>query len=276
MRIAVITGGAGGIGLACAEKLGRSFKLLLADISHQKLDEAAAFLQEKGFAVETAICDVSDCDSVRALAQKAASLGEIGPVLHIAGVGTNSPADVIVKVNGLGTYYMINEFFEVMGEGSNMLTISSLSSHIMSAMLDEDRVDDLDMASGPEDIFSILYDAVMEFAEMAETEPGGIAYAFAKFFSWRYTLRNVRRYGTKGIRINTATPGTIATQMGSTDDEECRTMQIGMAIQRYGTPEECAAGICFLTSDAASDITGVELPIDGGYLGIMKFPQIKA
>lgn len=277
MKLSVITGGAGGMGVACAKVQGKKQKLLLVDVSQEKLDEAVAILAEEGITdVETALCDIGDRESVRELAQRAASLGEIDTVMHLAGVSQAvAPAEVVLKVNGVGVYNVIEEFFEVMGEGSNMITVNSLSTHLAAKSMNENLIAIMD---NPQDeaFYDKLLGVIKMAAEKAGADPAGLAYAFSKYFSWRYSRRNVRRFWSKGIRLNTVTPGIISTPLGLIADEGSERMKAGMAIDRFGTPDEMAAAICFLASDMASDITGVELPVDGGWTCIFQFDQIEA
>ncbi|MBQ9953943.1 MAG: SDR family oxidoreductase [Eggerthellaceae bacterium] len=277
MKICVITGGAGGMGLECAKIMGTREKLLLVDVSQEKLDEAVEFLAGQGIeGVETALCDISDREAVKALAAKAAALGEIGSVLHLAGVGSYCPAEVVIKVNALGVYNMIEEFYAVMGEGSNMITVNSLSSHTTAPMFENnEETDPLFDNPGDPGFCDGMYALCDGFRQKTGgTAPmGGLAYGFAKYFSRRYTLRNVMRFADKGIRLNTVTPGVIATPMGLKEKDGCDRMKAQMAIKDEGTPEEMATAICWLTEPAARVISGIDLPVDGGFLALKAYPK---
>ena len=76
-RIAVVTGGAGGMGLATARVLGRDHALVITDLNQQKLDAAAASLRELGMHCDTLVCDVADARSVAAMARQAGARGEV-------------------------------------------------------------------------------------------------------------------------------------------------------------------------------------------------------
>lgn len=84
--VAVITGGGGGMGLACARLLGTSFRLLLAEVDAARLERAVETLRTTGFDVDSAVVDVSDAKSVRALAARASNLGNLGALVHTAGL----------------------------------------------------------------------------------------------------------------------------------------------------------------------------------------------
>lgn len=89
--LAVITGGASGVGLAAAELLARQgFQLLLADLNAEALEAAAAGLRASGAQVETRVVDVSDAQAVTALADQAFAMGRVALVMNNAGIGMGS------------------------------------------------------------------------------------------------------------------------------------------------------------------------------------------
>lgn len=278
MKICVITGGAGGMGIECAKIMGKREKLLLVDVSQEKLDAAVAELGELGIeGIETALCDISDREQVKQLAEKAASLGQINSVLHLAGLGHHCPPAAIAAVNGKGVYYMIEEFYKVMPEGSNMVTVNSLSTHINKRMYDASPQGAPDFYDYPEadDFVDKMVAGAEAFAERIGRPEAlaGITYGMAKYFSWYYSLRNVQRFADKGLRINTVTPGVITTPMGDLSDPSTARQLDEMAIHRAGKPEEMAAAICWLTEDTASVITGIDLPVDGGISALKALPN---
>lgn len=277
MKLCVITGGAGGMGLDCAKIMSTREKLLLVDVSQEKLDDAVKLLAEQGIeGVETALCDISDRAAVKELAQKAAAMGEIGSVLHLAGVGSYCPPEVVAAVNALGVYNMIEEFYEVMGQGSNMVTVNSLSTHLNAPHFDGNEATDpvFDNPGDPAFCDRILAIANGIVEKSGGRAPlGGVTYGIAKYFSKRYSFRNVTRYAKKGIRLNTVTPGTIWTPLGIKEADGMSRMKAQMAIQEYGTPEEMATAICWLTEPACSVITGVDLPVDGGFIALKAYPN---
>ncbi len=276
MGVCVITGGAGGMGIAIARMQGKEHDLLLVDVSQVKLDAALETLREDGIQAATAVCDISDRGCVQALAERAAAMGEISAVIHTAGLSpTMAPAPRIVQVNALGTYYIIEEFFKVMGEDSSMVTVASLATHMMARNAGESIHAVVDHPDDP-DFEKRLNKLIDGMAASGSTPAAGIAYSVSKYFSWRYTRRNVMRFWSKGIRINCVTPGNIATPMGKAEEAGCARTAAHMAIKRYGTPEEIAAAVAFLTSAAAGDTTGADLPVDGGFCCCTSFPQVGA
>lgn len=276
--VTVITGGAGGMGIACAKIMGKTSKLLLVDVSDDSLARAVGVLAEEGITdIETTVCDVTNRWDVDNLAELASSLGNIKTVFNLAGVSpATAEAELIIAVNAIGVYNMIEAFFPVMGEGSNMVTVNSLATHLFKKHNASDEVNEImDHPEAPG-----FYDTLLEMAntnaKAIDSLPKYQAYPISKYFSYRYSRRNVRRFWSRVIRINTVTPGTIATPMGIAEAAGNARMQQGMAIDRDGTPDEMAAAICFLASDEAADITGIDLPVDGGWTCIAEFPQIEA
>ena len=266
------------MGVECAKIMGKREKLLLAGKSKEKLDAATAGLAELGIeGVETMVCDVSDREQVKALAQKAAELGSVNSVLHLAGLGHHcEPAD-IAAVNAKGVYYMIEEFIDVIAEGGNMITVNSLSTHINEGMFQNSPDGRPDFFDYPEE--EGFVDEIVTYAEAfvekigGRAPVGGVTYGLAKYFSWYYSMRNVQRFADKGLRINTVTPGVITTPMGDLNDPGVQRQLGEMAIKKPGTPEQMATAICWLTEDAAAVITGIDLPVDGGIAALKRFPH---
>ena len=280
MKVCVITGGAGGMGVECAKIMGKREKLLLVDVSAEKLEAAVSEISECGIeGVETAVCDITDRDQVKALAQQAAALGEVNSVLHLAGLGHHCEPAAIAAVNGKAVYYMIEEFVDVIAEGGSMVTVNSLSTHINHDMFQRDPNGVPEFFDYPE--ADDFVDKMVAYAEAfvekigGRAPVGGVTYGLAKYFSWRYSLCNVQRFADKGLRINTVTPGVITTPMGDLEDEGVQRQLAQMAIQKPGKPHEMAAAICWLTEDTASVITGIDLPVDGGISALKLFPQQK-
>ena len=179
MRVCVITGGAGGMGISCARIQGKTHKLLLVDVSQEKLDSAVKLLTDEGITdIETDVCDISNRDDVQRLAQKALQLGEIDTVLQLAGV---SPAQVdsaekILRVNAIGLYNMVEEFYAVMGEGSNMVTVNSLSTLLSARGATGEIYSILDNPADPE-VLNKLAEIATSAAEKVGTAPAGLAYS---------------------------------------------------------------------------------------------------
>ena len=135
-QVCVITGGGSGMGLAAAKQMNRDKIIILSGRTVNKLEKAVRELEELGFEAYAFACDTSDRNSVRKLAEYAASLGEIKNVINAAGL---SPAmadpQKLLKVNALGTVYVNQEFSRLMDRGSVILDISSNSAYVLPKFL---------------------------------------------------------------------------------------------------------------------------------------------
>ena len=128
--VLVITG-AGGIGQAIARRQGPGKHILFADISEDNQAAAAAALEDLGHRVSTQRVDVSSRESVHALAEKAAELGNVTQVVHTAGVSpVQAPAATMLAVDLLGTALVLEEFGRVIAAGGAGIVISSMAGHM--------------------------------------------------------------------------------------------------------------------------------------------------
>lgn len=123
--------GAGGMGRVIARRIGAGRRLLLADFDEATLHAAAELLRGDGHQVTTRPVDVSDAESVRALARTATELGPVRCLAHTAGVSpTQAPAEVILKVDLLGTALVLDAFTDVVAPGAAAVVIASMSAHM--------------------------------------------------------------------------------------------------------------------------------------------------
>jgi NAD(P)-dependent dehydrogenase (short-subunit alcohol dehydrogenase family) len=123
--------GAGGIGAAVARRQGFGKTILLADINPGTLADAAAQLSAASYTVHTQIVDVASPPSVRALADRAASLGRVVQLLNTAGLSPNmaSPAKIL-EVDLYGVALVFDEFERVIAPGGSAIVISSMAGHM--------------------------------------------------------------------------------------------------------------------------------------------------
>lgn len=263
-NVCVITGGGSGMGLSVAKLLEKDIYIILAGRTVSKLEGAVEELKAMGKEVEAYPCDVSDRESVKALAAHAAGVGNVKMVCHAAGVSpTMCDAAAVFAVDCLGTINVNEEFAAVMGEKSCVLNISS-SAPVM-----------LPRANVPRNLYPLADkdpDAFVKNMMITVNLGGpdfasGMAYSLAKDFVIWYTKTEAMKYGRKGIRFVSVGPGTILTDMGKAEAADGdMAMQLAMmgALGRAGEPEEVAELMVFLLSDKASYITGVDIPCDGG------------
>ena len=117
-NVAVVTGGAGGMGLAVAHALGRESTVLISDVSHERVQIAQNELDKAGVDCTAAICDVTDPASVRQLVERAQELGTVVSVIHTAGVSPSmASAELILRINAVGTVLINQAFLRIAGRG---------------------------------------------------------------------------------------------------------------------------------------------------------------
>lgn len=260
-NVCVVTGGGSGMGLETAKILGKDHKIILAGRTVSKLDSAIAELKALGIDAIAYPCDAGDRASVKNLAAYAAAAGNVKTVIHAAGVSPHmASAETIFTINAVGTINIVEEFTEVMGEGSCILNVSSMSAY----MLPENRI--------PKQIYQLSLSNVNAFQEAAnqmikavpEEQKTGMAYTISKNFVVWYTSRMAMSCGKKGIRIVSISPGTFKTPMGEVEGEEAAAFALRGALGRLGEPDEIAKMMAFMVRDECSYLCGVDILYDGG------------
>ena len=264
-KVVVVTGG-GGIGGACARRMGSGAKLVLADFDGAKLAQVAAAMTAEGYDVTPVQLDVSNAASVAGLAEQAAALGVVKTVIHTAGLSPGqAPHERIYNVNLLGTALMIEAFEKVANPDMAMVCIASIAR----------------FAAYPSPQFSGMFaratiaDLPGLMAEELTKEPWNNSFA-AYFFSKAANFDRVRAatvaYGLKGARINSISPGNISTPMLLSEvSDAIRTMIRLTPMGGLGRPEDIAMAAEFLCGPQAVYITGSDLVVDGGIMPAMEY-----
>ena len=134
-KVCVITGGGSGMGLAAAKFMTKDHVIVVSGRTESKLTKAVEELKEAGYEAYAKSCDTSDRESVKALAEYAAGLGEITNVIHAAGVSPamNVTPEDLLRINAMGTVYVNQEFSQLMHKGSVIVDIASMSAYSMPA-----------------------------------------------------------------------------------------------------------------------------------------------
>jgi meso-butanediol dehydrogenase/(S,S)-butanediol dehydrogenase/diacetyl reductase len=250
-KVALVTGGASGIGLATAERLlEEGAAVVIADWNGEAATAAVAALRDRGLdAVHAATCDVTRGDQVKAL------VGDI--------VARHERIDVLFNNAGIfepGEVHEVDEEAWDRQIGVNLRSVYLVSHHVVPVMLEQGGgaiVNNASVAALVGDAKSAVYCA----------SKGGVA-QLTKAMALDYALR--------GIRVNAICCGEIDTplfvresgQLGMTPDELRAILNEAHPMGRIGLPSEAAAAVAFLAGDDASFVTGVLLPVDGGYAAI--------
>jgi NAD(P)-dependent dehydrogenase (short-subunit alcohol dehydrogenase family) len=266
-KFSLITGGAGGMGLATAKIVGRDHALVLCDVRKDRLDTAETTLKDLGVAVTAVHCDVTDREAVVQLFETVSGLGVLASVIHTAGVSPSmGDADYVMRTNALGTVNVDEAFFASAGEGAAIVNVASMAAHMLPAEII------------PTAKFPLALDDPDEFcAQMAaacaiapEEARSGLAYAISKSFVRWYTTSQAERFNGRGLRIVSVSPGSVDTEMGLLEAEAgAGAMVTDAAVPRWGKAEEMAELFAFCAGDKAGYLTGTDILNDGGVIASM-------
>ena len=238
-KVAIVTGASSGLGVAFAQALAEAgADVVLGARRVERMDDTAKLVEaagRKALVVPTDVTIPQDCD--RLVAEAMAAFGRVDVLVNNAGLGTANPATrerpdefrAVIDVNLHGSYWMAQACGRVMQPGSSIVNISSVLG-ITTARLPQ--------------------------AAYAASKAGliGLTRDLAQQWSQR-----------KGIRVNCLAPGFFASEMteqyapGYLDQ-----MMLRVPMARKGDPEELAAALVFLASDAGGYVTGQTLCVDGG------------
>jgi NAD(P)-dependent dehydrogenase (short-subunit alcohol dehydrogenase family) len=245
-RVSFVTGAGSGIGRAMALRLaGEGSAVVCTDVDEQGIQTTAARAEELGALALAIALDVGDEQAVSGALQKTVSdLGRLDVLMNNAGVSAKG-WDLTTAVNLSGVFYGLRHAAPIMaaqGGGAivNTASVAGLLSLVRSVPVHDD----------PE--------AVERMSAYVASKHGvvGLTRQFAVAF------------GPAKVRVNAICPGYIETPMTAPfrESEAGRDFLIGLhPIARLGAPEEVAAAAAFLASDDASFVTGVAMPVDGGY-----------
>lgn len=260
--VVVITGGAGGMGLATAKLTDPGRTILLTDVSQERLDSAVAELTALGLTAESRVADVTDPTSVAALAVRAAELGTVKAVIHTAGVSPQmGGSEFIIRINALGTVNIANAFLPRAGDGFVLVNVASIAGHFLPSLIVPTRA--FPLASTDPDRF--LKRLVSRSNNVGRKQSAGLAYGLSKAFVIWYTRNIAEAFGAKGARVISVSPGSFDTSMGRLEEKSGSGNLLKVAaLKRYGRPEEVAELLDFLSSGRAAYITGTDILIDGG------------
>ena len=272
MSEVIVVIGPGSIGQAIARRVSAGKHVLLADLRPENADAAAEVLSNAGFDVSTAFLDVSSRESVHALVQTASALGDVSGVIHAAGVSPSQASpQTILSVDLYGTALVLEEFGNVMAPGGSGVVIASQSGHRLGALTAEE---DAALATTPAD----------ELLTLPMLQPDRVkdslhAYQLSKRGNSLRVMAEAVRWGKRGARVNTISPGIIITPLAKDEltgprGEGYRRMVELCPAGRAGTPDEVGTVGALLMGPEGGFITGGDFLMDGGVTAAYRFGDL--
>jgi NAD(P)-dependent dehydrogenase (short-subunit alcohol dehydrogenase family) len=276
MKEVMIWTGAGQIGMAIARRMGFGKKLVVGDKKLENAQTIAKIMNEAGFDVVPMEMDLSSRDSIRSLIAEAQKYGEISMLVNAAGVSpSQAPIEAILKVDLYGTAVLLEEVGRVIKDGGTGVTISSQSGHRMIALSAE--VDEQLACTPAEELLKL---EVLQPENIKDTLH---AYQMAKRCNEKRVMAESIKWGARGARINSISPGIIVTPLAIDEfngprGDFYKNMFAKCPAGRPGTADEVANVAELLMSPQGAFITGADFLIDGGatasyFYGLLK-PQV--
>jgi len=246
-KVAMVTGAGSGIGRAMAGRLAaEGAAVMCADIDEQAAQATSARIGEAGGRAAALGLDVSDRAAFRAAIERTvADLGGLEVLMNNAGIGAGHPWERTIGVNLSGVYHGLVEGCPVLADRGGGAVVNTASIAGLNGL-----VRPLPLVDTP---------VVLE---------GVSAYVAAKHGVVGLTRQFAIAYAPSGVRVNALCPGYIVTPMTRMAREQEGGQAFLEALHpmgRLGEPEEVAAAAAFLAAPEASFVTGVALPVDGGY-----------
>jgi NAD(P)-dependent dehydrogenase (short-subunit alcohol dehydrogenase family) len=262
MKNVIVVVGAGSIGQAVARRVSAGKHVLLADLRDDNAAAAAKTLADAGFDVSTAAVDVSSRASVRSLVEKAMGIGEVAGLIHAAGVSPSQASpQTILKVDLYGTALVLEEVGHVIARGGAGIVIASQSGHRLPPLSVEQNKA---LATTP----------VEELLQLPMLQPDQVKdalhpYQISKCGNSLRVMAEAVRWGRRGARINTISPGIIITPLANDElrgprGAGYRRMIEVSAAGRAGTPDEVGTVAALLMGPDGAFITGSDFLMDGG------------
>ena len=262
MKNVMLLTGAGQIGMAIARRVGYGMKIVIGDKRRENAEAIADTMNKAGFTTVPVEMDLSSRASILALIDTAQQYGEISMLVNAAGVSPSQASiETILNVDLYGTAVLLEEVGKVIGKGGVGVTVSSQSGHRMPALgieLDE----------------QLATASTEELLALEALQPKNIrdtlhAYQMAKRCNVKRVMAEAVKWGNRGARINSISPGIIVTPLALDEfngprGDFYRNMFAKCPAGRPGTADEVANVAELLMSDRGAFITGADFLIDGG------------
>lgn len=258
----MILTGAGQIGMAIARRMGYGMKIVIGDKRKENADAISDIMNKAGYDTMPVEMDLSSRDSIRSLIDTAQQYGDITMLVNAAGVSPSQASiETILKVDLYGTAVLLEEVGKVIAEGGTGVTISSQSGHRMPALGAE--IDELLAMTPTEELLKL---DVLQPQNIRDTLH---AYQLAKRCNVKRVMAEAVKWGERGARINSISPGIIVTPLAIDEfngprGDFYKNMFAKCPAGRPGTADEVANVAELLISNRGAFITGSDFLVDGG------------
>lgn len=261
-RQVMILTGAGQIGMAIARRMGYGKKLIVGDKKAENAQNIAEIMNKAGFDVLPMEMDLASRTSIQEMIREGQKYGDIAMLVNAAGVSpSQAPIESILKVDLYGTAVLLEEVGKVIAPGGVGITISSQSGHRMPQLAPQE--DDLLACTPAEELLSL---DILQPENIKDTLH---AYQMAKRCNEKRVMAESVKWGKRGARINSISPGIIVTPLALDEfngprGDFYKNMFAKCPAGRPGTADEVANVAELLMSEKGAFITGADFLIDGG------------
>lgn len=258
----MILTGAGQIGMAIARRMGYGKKIVVGDKKPENAEEIARIMNNAGFDAVPVEMDLSSRESILSLIAEARKYGEISMLVGAAGVSpSQASVETILKVDLYGTAVLLEEVGKVIKGGGAGVTISSQSGYRMPALTAGE--DEQLATTSTEELLSL---GILQPQNIRDTLH---AYQMAKRCNVKRVMAEAVKWGERGARINSISPGIVVTPLALDEfngprGDFYKNMFAKCPAGRPGTADEIANVAELLMSDRGAFITGADFLIDGG------------
>lgn len=258
----MILTGAGQIGMAIARRMGYGKKIIVGDKKPENAQTIVKILNEAGFDAVPVEMDLSSRASIRSLIAEAQKYGDITMLINAAGVSpSQASVETILKVDLYGTAVLLEEIGKVIAPGGVRVTISSQSGHRMPQLTAKE--DEQLACTPPEELLTL---DILKTENIKDTLH---AYQMAKRYNEKRVMAEAVKWGEKGARLNSISPGIIVTPLAVDEfngprGDFYKNMFAKCPAGRPGTADEVANVAELLMSDKGAFITGADFLVDGG------------
>lgn len=258
----ILWAGAGQIGMAIARRTGAGKKIVVGDKKLENAKVTAKIMNEAGFDVAPVQMDLSDKASILDFIETGRTYGEVAMLINAAGVSpSQASVEMILKVDLYGTAVLLEEVGKIIKEGGVGVTISSQSGHRMPQLTAAE--DELLACTPTEELLSL------EILQPENIKDTLHAYQMAKRCNEKRVMYEAVKWGERGARINSISPGIIVTPLAIDEFNGVRgafykNMFAKCPAGRPGTADEVANVAELLMSEKGAFITGTDFLCDGG------------